>query len=310
MIEYELISDFRNNKRLNNDFLNLVKKKNLKSSYISWLIRLGKYDEHCTPYALINAETNSILATIGVVRMHVHVDQVRYSAIQLVSLLVHDDYLETELDQILIKKLLNRFENIVDIIFSYDPEINKFLIAEPGFVSYGDYRWWTKWTALPGHRDTIATRLDTTSSREMKALTDQIHHTTRISPLLATTNDASIKIYNILKYFSRDVYFLPEKEVYVVFTIEGTVFKLISVYSHNKIDWQELLEILIPPYITEIEFGFIPPEGVVGLQCTTDDCRPATPFGSPAVEMVSKVIAGGLKRFDKPFYFPLLSRAK
>lgn len=306
MADYEMIFDYRNNKHYSNGLMTLIKKEAAKSSYESWISR-SKWDENYVPFALTN-ENGDILVNIGVMRMYVYVNQVRYQAVQLIGLLVNEDYKNQGLDKILVKRILLKFEDLVDIIYSYDPLINSLLNDEAGFANVLDCRWCKNWSETSGPTSLIAKRIDTNSSKELRNLWSNIKHSARLLPTLSTSGDASIKIYNILKYFSRNVYFIPSKDVYVIFTIDRDIFKLIGVHSKSYIDWNELLKTIVPINIKKIEFGFMPPIQL-GDVYFHETSEPITNYGPELGSLMIKVISGRLTAISS-FFFPMLSRGK
>ncbi|ATZ16121.1 hypothetical protein JN01_0479 [Entomoplasma freundtii] len=306
MADYEMIFDYRSNKHYGNELMTLIKKEAAKSSYESWISR-SKWDENYIPFALVN-ENGDILANLGIVRLYVYANQVRYQAVQLIGLLVNDDYKNQGLDKLLIQKVLAKYDDLVDLIYSYDPLINNLLNDEVGFANIIDCRWCKNWSETSGPTSLIAKRIDTTSTKELRNLWANIKHSARLSPTLSTSGDASIKIYNILKYFSRNVYYIPSKDVYVIFTIDKDVFKLIGVHSKCYIDWDELLKTIVPANIKKIEFGFMPPTSL-GDVYHHEASEPITNYGPELGSLMIKVISGEINTSPN-FFFPMLSRGK
>lgn len=308
MTDYELIFDYRSNKQYNNELLNLIKKESSKSSYESWISR-SKWDDNYVPYGLINEQGN-IVANVGVFKMKVFYNHVRHKAIQLIGLLVKPEYKDKDVGKILIEKVLDKYQNIVDIIYSYDEKINVYLHPDKGFLSVPNKRLYKQWNPDKKQEVLLARRIETNSPKELGTLLDVIKHSTLKIVGFSTNGDSTIKLYNILKHFSRNVHFIPYKNIYVVFVIENNVFKLLAVFSSSPIIWEGLLEFIIPEGIEEIEFGFLPPECLLDVKSTEIINHGNSAYSWLYRKNIKLKIISGNFNSPEDLFFPLLSHGK
>lgn len=260
MVKYELIFDYRDNKHYNNELINLIKKNiakdHTKSSYELWMTK-KKWDENYLPFALIN-EKGDIVCNIGVMKMNAIFDNKKYQVIQLIGKIVREGYEDADVDSQLVRMIIEKYENVVDAIYSYDESIKYLLKQEPGFEVLKEHIYIKPWNPERPNSGVIIRKVNTDSNKGLDFLHHEIKHSTRLSPVLWTSGDASIKVYNILKYFRRNVYFIPSKNVVVIFIIEDDIFTLVSVYSKSSVNLRELLDILVPQGINKVVFAFAP----------------------------------------------------
>ncbi|ATZ18491.1 hypothetical protein ESOMN_v1c01060 [Williamsoniiplasma somnilux] len=255
MSAYELIFDYRDNKHHNNDFLNLIKKSG-KSCLEDWMTK-GHWDENYVPFALINNK-GEIVANIGAIKFSLFIEGVRYNAVQLGQVIIKDSHKDQNLEEELIALIVSKYENIVDVIFSYDPEISPYLIKNHGFMDAHEYKYFKDWDPNLEPSGNIIKKIDTDGSKELAYIQTEIKHSTRMSKKIATSGDSQIKLFNILKYFRKNVYYIPSFEAIAVFSFTDGLFQLAGVYSKNNIEIDELLRVIVPLGINKIEFGFIP----------------------------------------------------
>lgn len=255
-MSYEFIFDYRENKHYNNDFLNLVKRLSGKGCLEDWMTK-GHWDDNYIPFALVN-QKGDVVANIGGVKLNVFIEGVKFSAIQLGQLLVRDGYEDENLAPILLKFITTKYENIVDLIFSYDPDLTPDLINKYNFQAATEFKYYKEWD--PNHQPSgiIIKKIDTEGSKDLDLIQSEIKHSTRLSRKLSTSGDSQIKLFNILKYFRKNVYWIPSLETIAIFSFTDGIFQLAGVYSKNAIDINELLDCIVPLGIYKIEFGFIP----------------------------------------------------
>ncbi|SYV96571.1 Uncharacterised protein [Mycoplasma putrefaciens] len=96
------------------------------------------------------------------------------------------------------------------------------------------------------------------NNKELEFIKEQLFHTARDNSLFSIKEDRNLQIYNLLKYYKNNVYYLPNLDAVVIFAINGHTFQLLGVYSKKEIDIKTLLEAVVPKGISLIEFYFVP----------------------------------------------------
>ncbi|AVP49643.1 hypothetical protein [Williamsoniiplasma luminosum] len=300
MEKFELIYDYRDNKHYNVELLNLMKREGAKSTFEDWMVRY-QWDDNYVPFALVNHK-GDIVANVGVMKMSVFVGNTRYKGIQLISLLVRDSYKNQDVESILLNMIVNKFENVVDAIYSFDEDINEFLQDFPHFDKIEEFIYSKKWDPEKASSGVIVKKMDLSNSKEFDLLYHEIKHTTRVSPIIATSGDVSIKLFNILKYYDRNVYHVPSKDAFVIFTNIDNIFRIVSIYSKSQCDLQDLLNVLVPKGTKKVEFGFIP-----GPIFSDLDIEPNIE-GNKRNKIFLRDISAGVDK--SKIFFPTLSRGR
>ncbi|PPE06039.1 hypothetical protein [Williamsoniiplasma lucivorax] len=300
MEKFELIYDYRDNKRHNLELLALIKREGTKSTYEDWMVKYH-WDDNYIPFALVN-EKGDIVCNVGVMKMNVFVGNTKYKATQLISLLIKDSYKNKGLEKKLLTQIVNKFGNVVDLIYSFDSTINDFLKEISDFKLSEEFRYIKPWDMTKTSSGIIIKKMDLNNTKDFDMLYSEIKHTTRVSPILSTSGDASIKMFNILKYYDRNVYYVPSKDAVVVFVNDDHVFKLVSVYSKSNSNIEDLLNTLVPEGTRQVEFGFIPDQSIKDVEILT------TEHDMNKRKLYIHDISAGVSKWK--ICFPVLSRGR
>ncbi|WP_026389268.1 hypothetical protein [[Acholeplasma] multilocale] len=302
MNSYELIFDYRQNKHYNNELLNLIKRNN-KSCFEDWMTK-GHWEENYVPLSLIN-EKNDIITTLGVIKTNLYINQRKCNAIQLSRIIVKEGYEDQGVEQQLLKAIVNKYSNVSDIIYSFAEDEEQQLLLENNFTKVQEYVYFIPWNPQTEQEGTVIKKIDTDSVKDLEFLQEEIKHSTRISPAISTNGDSGVKMYNILKHYRRNVYFVPSMDATVVFTINNNVFTLVAVFSKSPIDVMDLLSILVPVGIERVEFGFIP-------KCENLHIRELNLVETPEGVIDSRLFINEIttRIAGARILFPLLSREK
>ncbi|WP_027063406.1 hypothetical protein [Mesoplasma seiffertii] len=305
MNSYELIYDFKENKHYNNELYNIIKKSS-KSYFEDWMLK-GHWDENYYPMALIN-EKNDIVAAVCVIRLNLSINEVKCNAIQVGRIFIKDSYEHDQVDKKLLDLVVEKYSNVSDLIYSFSDSETDALFMNSEFQKVQEFIYYIPWNSSLDTEKTAIKKLDTDSIKDIEFIQDHIKHATKTPSMIATNGDSSVKLYNILKFYRRNVYYISEIDAVVVFTINQAKkrFTLVAIYSSNKIDIMDILKILVPDGIERVEFMFIP-----NLNCGVNIRKLSfieTPEGNVPSYLYMKEITTALE--GKKIFFPVLGRGK
>lgn len=302
-MKYEIVNDFKNNKHYYLEFLNIVKKNSSEASltFEDWMIGI-KWDDNYVPFGLTD-EYGALIAFCGVRKTMISVYDRKYSAAQLGKVYTKREHNKDEISKILIKKIITKYENIVDLIYLFDPSPNNEFLCQQGFELIPNYACTMEWDGEKSVSNSGVRKINIDNQGEMNNLYDEIKHSSHMSKVINTNGDALIKTYNIMKYYPRNVFHVPSLDVIIISTIENTTFNLWGVFSKSEFDIDKLLKLVVPQHVKTVSFGFIPTHPQIKL---TNDQSPKTMRNSLVnSQLYIKQISVALDK--KVLKFPILA---
>lgn len=302
--EYDIIFDYKDNKHFNQDLNSLIRKSH-QENFEKWIFK-NKNFNNFLPVTIIN-EKNEIIAALGVTKFDLFIGNEKCSAIQLGNVFLKDAHKNEGLEFTLINAAIEKYSNVVDIIIAFSNEEDEEIYEKTNFVKTKEYLFFLHWTDDFDSVKNKFNKLDLEINQELEIVTEKIKHSTKQSNHIDTKLDSSVKTFNILKNFSNDVYHIPSMDVVVCFKYNKNIFDLIAVFSHDKVDLNSLLKIIVPKNIKRVDFGFIPDlkEGVHVVQ--TDLFVRSSEKKLKSNLWIKEITT---KISDSKIIFPLLSRQK
>lgn len=257
-MKYEIVNDFKSNKHYYLEFLNIIKRNSVENNltFEDWMIRI-KWDDNYIPFGLID-EYGTLLAFCGVRKTMISSYNKKYRAAQLGKVYVKREHNKEEISRILISRIIAKYENIVDLIYLFDNNLNNKFLSEQGFELMPNYACTLNWDGRESQTNSSVRKIDIDNPTEMTNLYSEIKHSSKMSRVINTNGDALVKAYNIMKYYPRNVFHVPSLDTTIVSTIENDTFNLWGVFSKSDFDMEKLLKLVVPKNVKKISFGFIP----------------------------------------------------
>ncbi|WP_031542257.1 hypothetical protein [Mesoplasma photuris] len=254
MDNYELISDYHDNKHYNSELMSLVKRQ-AKGCFEEWMVK-NQWIDNYIPASLVN-DDNEIVITMGIIKTNLYIKEKQVKAYQFGEILYRDGVPNESLKEILFKKVIDKYSNIADIIFTHSLE-DRSVLLENGFKEFEEFIYFIPWNGEDSQVGSAVKKLDFDNFKDIEFLKTEIKYSTRHARLLSSNGDSEIKLYNVLRHYRRNVYYIPSLSTTVVFTISGNVFRLVAMFTKKDVDLMTLLKTIVPKEMKYIEFGFIP----------------------------------------------------
>ncbi len=302
-MKYEIVNDFKNNKHYYLEFLNIVKKNSSESSltFEDWMIR-SRWDDNYVPFGLTD-EYGTLIAFCGVRKTVISIFDRKYSAAQLGKVYTKREHNKDEISKVLIEKINNKYENIVDLIYLFDASPNNEFLTQQGFELVPNYACTMDWDGEKSITNSGVRKINLDNQGEIANLYEEIKHASHMSRAININGDALIKTYNIMKYYPRNVFHVPSIDAIIISTIESTTFNLWGVFSKSEFDLDKLLKLVVPQHVKTVSFGFVPTHPQVKL---TRDQNPKTIRNSLInAQLYIKQISVSLDK--KTLKFPILA---
>lgn len=221
--------------------------KNIFLDFQFWY-DLNLWDENYESYSII--ENNQIVSNICVFKTQILFKQKQYTALSLGAVATKEEYRGKGLSRILMEHIIEKYDGVPMYLSANDGVVNF-------YPKFGFKRVYEK---LPIYKceinnDKNSIKLQYNNPKVL----EYVYKRRNFSQKLDCLNTKSINIFHIYwGYLKSCIYELPEIETLVIAKQNGTILKIMGVFSLRNISFSELVSFLPFSNIDRIEFGFMP----------------------------------------------------
>lgn len=259
MQELFFVKDYKQNDSLRKSFSELA--VNIFGiSFEDWYVK-GFWNERYIPYSF--CDNGQIVANVSVNLVDLIVAGKLKKAVQIGTVMTHQDYRGQGLARSLLEKVLADFENKVDLFYlfanhkvlEFYPKFGFNRIEEAEYFIYSDNA-----GALPGKMR----KLDGKDLRDLQFIRDFAIKRKSLSQVFSTEQTSGILLFYCLNVFHDHIYLLEEEEVIIICEKDGNKLHLYDVITSYAVDVEKLLVKITTSGTTEIILHFTP-ENISGL---------------------------------------------
>jgi predicted GNAT family N-acyltransferase len=253
----KLVMDYKENETIRNSLFKLGK-ETFGIDYEAWF-NLGYWNDRyiCYSYVL----DDEVISNVSVNKMDLIINGKTIHAIQLGTIMTNVHYLNQGLAKQLIQNVLKDYEAKVDFIylfandsvlnfyprFGFKPLIEtEFILSiEPHLVKQ-----------LNPKEQLVLLDLDKVSDYNL------VHRLTKnrvpVSSYCGVIHDEHLTRFYLSSIYKNQIHYLKDYDCIVIMEVNGETIHLIDVISEKVVDLNDIIQVIVPDWIKEINFHFKP----------------------------------------------------
>lgn len=253
MKEYSMISDYMNNDKYRLSF-NKLAINTFGLDFNDWYQKKLFYSKYIC-YSYINKE--EVIANVSINKMDLIVEGQKKKAIQLGTVMTHNDYRNQGLSASLINYIIGKYDNQCDIIYLFAN--NRVLDFYPkfGFKKVIESAYEIKSNQLQ-KKETSIKKLRVDNEKDYKTIVRLVNNRQPVSEKLGVYNDIWPLLTYCLYEYKEDLYYLAEEDTIVIMRREEERLHIYDIISLKPIDLDSIIEKIIIPDDEAIEIHFMP----------------------------------------------------
>ncbi|EOA07180.1 Hypothetical protein MYEA_4430 [Mycoplasma yeatsii 13926] len=256
MNQYSLIFNYRDNKHYNLELNSIIKKRGYQT-YEDWILK-NQIDLGFTPICAVN-DRNGVLGVCGFLKNGITINKTSVNSVLITNQFVKSKAGNDDMVDQMIKGVINKYERIVDLFYTFSNNENDQTLIRNGFKKAKEYTYFMQWDQNVESELAVVKKLSPeNNAKDLEFIKDYLFHSAKENSLFSVKEDKDLQIYNLLKYYKNNIYYLANLDAIVMFSITGHTFQLMGLYSKNEINIKTLLENIVPKGISLIEFYFVP----------------------------------------------------
>ena len=260
------ISDYKNDPAYRLSF-NELAGKTFGIDFEKWY-QLGFWNDRYVCYSF--AEGNRIVANVSASRLDLIFKGQRFSTVQIGTVMTEAEFRGRGLAAQLMRRVLSEYEHQCDLIYLFANRSVLDFYPKFGFVPVQESRF-TAEIGDPGRFSGGFRRLDLGNSNDLMILKRLIHERRPISPTIDVDQAQSILAWHCLNVFPRDLYYLDDLELLIIYKIQddvaGARLHLYDVIGARKPEFRPIFERVAHRDITKAVFYFTPHFEDLTIQC-------------------------------------------
>lgn len=293
---YQFVSHYTTKDDYNSSF-NELTQDIFDIDFTDWFEK-GHSDDHFIRFSYVLED--QVIANACANRMYLLINNVSYKAVQIGTVMTHENHRNQGLSKKIIEKIIAFYENEVDFfyLFANDavldfypklefnrlPDVSFALQASQLHTSFGN--------------PYVLKRLNSTNPEQFSLIERLVKERHPLSSAIKVLDNAHLLLFHLLIELDDIIYYVEEEDFIILFEIEGRDFHLYDIIANKPIDLQTVLTRLIPKSIKTIHFYFEPDIKELSIKRERLEVDDDVLF-----------VKSALKSIPENIYFPLTSRA-
>ena len=225
---------------------------------------LDLWDENYESYS--NLEDEKIVSNICVFKTQIQYKGKQYQALSLGAVATREGYRGRGYARLIMEEIIRKYSNVPMYLFANDEVLNF-------YPRFGFNRVYEKLPVTDVNINNSNTPIKLTFDDPL--VWDYVYHRVNYSGEMDCLNTKSINIFHLYwGYLKKHIYHIPELDSIVIAEQNGTVLKLIGVFTKGEFNFHELVSQLPFQNVERIEFGFMPYWKDISYQMTEYEADP------------------------------------
>lgn len=290
--EYEIVSAYRDNKKLRHSFNDLTQ-QTYKFDFENWF-NLGYWGENYIPYSLVKGD--KIVANVSVNILDFDIQGDRMQCIQIGTVMTDKDYRNLGLSRFLMELVISEWESETDLIYLFANNTVLDFYPKFGFQSINEYEYTRHAPLRKTNRDVI--QLDMSEASAGRILYD-IAGKSVLSAKLSMLNNANLVLFYCTSFMRDQVFYIPELNTIAIAEFEAGICYLHDIFCREEVSVDEVINSVIRSDTEKVVLGFAPIDSsAYDIEVLTTE--PDTLFVKPSIAELFK---------RELLRFPVLSHA-
>lgn len=211
------------------------------------------------------ADGDRVVSNVSVSTIDFIVNGRRKNVVQIGTVMTHPDYRGRGLAARLMSYVLKEYENKCEMFYLF-PNLDVLdFYLKFGFKPLLESRF-TKEININNASRYMLRKLDMSITDDLNIVIKLASERAIISEVFGTDKSEQIVTWYALYVFPDSIYYLEDKDIVVMFDIEGDQLKLYDVLSRNKVEIDEIIERIATIDTKRVIFDFNPELKDIGLQ--------------------------------------------
>lgn len=256
MSEYELISDYKHNKKYKESFNELAKKV-FELDFKEWYGR-GCWNDNYVCYSYVDGE--KVIANASINKMNVILNGKEYKAIQIGTVMTHPDYRSQGLAAKLMDYIVKKYEQECDFIYLFANDTVLDFYPKFGFERMQESRFSLRTSDLEEKISKKVTlrKLDINKQADFELMREFAISRAPISSVVGVKNNEHLLMFYFILAFQDSIYYNEEEDIIMIFEQEDNQLHIFDIISKNKVEIDTVLRCATLDYIETIHFHFTP----------------------------------------------------
>jgi ribosomal protein S18 acetylase RimI-like enzyme len=225
--------------------------------------QLGLWNDRYICYSY--AEGDNIVSNISVNIMELIINGQRKSAVQIGTVMTEPNYRRRGLATSLMNIVLKEYEDKCELVYLF-PNVEALdFYLKFGFTSLQESILSKEVNISKANKSNMR-KLDISSEEDLNILTKLASKRLPNSNSFGADKADHILTWYAVNVFQNNIYYLEDKDIIVIFDVEGKNLNLYDVISKNEVDLDEILNQISDSEIKRVIFHFTPHSEYIGEQ--------------------------------------------
>ncbi len=295
MLNYHLVSDYRNNKIYRESFFELAKSV-FDIDFTKWYEK-GCWNDNYICYSYV--DNDRIIANASISKMTIVLKGKEYKAIQIGTVMTHPDYRNQGLSKKLMNYIIEQYEKEYDFIYLFANDTVLDFYPKFGFQRVKESHFILNMSALRKQKVKMSTlrQLDINNQYDFNLLESFAAERIPVSSVLGVKNNEHLLMFYFILVFSDAIFYIEEEDTIVICKQEGTHLHVFDLISKKRVNIEMILSGIVSRNTETVHLYFTP----------EDDTNVQTEFIKDGEDTL--FIRPMLKDTAKHFLFPITSHA-
>ena len=295
MLNYHLVSDYRNNKIYRESFFELAKSV-FDIDFTKWYEK-GCWNDNYICYSYV--DNDRIIANASISKMTIVLKGKEYKAIQIGTVMTHPDYRNQGLSKKLMNYIIEQYEKEYDFIYLFANDTVLDFYPKFGFQRVKESHFILNMSALRRQKIKMSTlrQLDINNQYDFNLLESFAAERIPVSSVLGVKNNEHLLMFYFILVFSDVIFYIEEEDTIVICKQEGTHLHVFDLISKKRVNIEMILSGIVSRNTETVHLYFTP----------EDDTNVQTEFIKDGEDTL--FIRPMLKDTAKHFLFPITSHA-
>ncbi|EIM8287378.1 GNAT family N-acetyltransferase [Listeria monocytogenes] len=252
-MNYEMISDYKNNKMYRDSF-NRLAESTFDINFEEWYSD-GFWNDKYVCYSYI--DDNKVIANVSINKMNLIYQGEDYRALQIGTVMTHPDYRGQGLAKKLLEHVIAKYEEQYDFLYLFANDTVLDFYPKFGFERVEESSFTVDACNLKRESSNLK-KLNPDNKTDFQLIRRIVSEKTPLSNILDVRESEDLLMFYVLIALKNELYYIEELDVIVLMEQEDADLYVLDILSTKKLDVVEVLRYLPIKKIETIHLLFTP----------------------------------------------------
>ncbi|QSX23932.1 GNAT family N-acetyltransferase [Priestia megaterium] len=215
----------------------------------------GFWSDRYVPFSYVYQD--EVIANVSVNLLDFVIQGEKKKALQIGTVMTHLDFQKRGLSTKLMNKVLAEYSDACDFIYLFTNKDVLDFYPKFGFETFNEHIFFMNFAGNKKQKTTLR-KLDIKNLRDRKFIYEFVSTRIPVSSVFSTINTEGIFMFYCLNVFPRDIYYLADEDVIVVFKQEQKTLHLYDIVSKKEIEIEPILKKISDFSTEKVIFHYTP----------------------------------------------------